>query len=267
MSILKWVGGKRQLLNELDQYFPFTCNNYYEPFGGSMTVTLHVYEKYPNANIYVSDINPKLINLYTQLKKNTKKFLELLDIFLELKEAYGVLRDKFNTTENKMEEAVLMFLLNKKCFNGLYRVNKTGKFNVPEGKNSVDWESQKENIKKFSKFLCDSRVHISHNNFNNFFKQHQPKMGDLVYVDPPYWDTFTAYDGSGFMETDQRELCSLCKSLPCNVICSNSNTDMIKEIYGDHFNIYVVDVKRTVNRDPSKRTGTEVIMIKHTSPI
>ena len=262
MSILKWVGGKRQLLNELDKYFPTTCNNYYEPFGGSLTVTLHAYEKYPNANIYVSDINPKLINLYTQLKKNLNKFLEVLDIILALKEDYNVLREKFNTTKNKLEEAVLFFILNKRCFNGIYRVNKLGKFNVPEGKNSIDWDSQKENLKKFSNFLKDSRVHISNNNFRDFFKQCKITVNDLVYVDPPYWDTFTSYDGTGFSETDQKDLCNICKNIPCNITCSNSNTDMIKEIYGDVFDIHVLDVRRTVNRDPTKRTGTELVMVK-----
>lgn len=262
MSILKWVGGKRQLLNELDKYFPMTCNNYYEPFGGSLTVTLHVYEKYPNINIYVSDINPKLINLYTQLKKNLNKFLEVLDIILALKEDYNVLREKFNTTKNKLEEAVLLFILNKRCFNGIYRVNKLGKFNVPEGKNSIDWDSQKENLKKFSKFLKDPRVHISNSNFRDFFKQYKITVDDLVYIDPPYWDTFTSYDGTGFSETDQKDLCNICKNIPCNIICSNSNTDMIKEIYGDVFDIHVLDVRRTVNRDPTKRTGTELVMVK-----
>lgn len=265
MSILKWVGGKRQLLSELDKHFPIECNNYYEPFGGSLTVTLHIYEKYPNTNIHVSDINPKLVNLYTQLKKNPKKFIEVLDLTLQLNEDYSILREKFNTTQHKLEEAVLMFILNKKCFNGIYRVNKSGNFNVPEGKNSVDWDSQKENLKKFSNFLKDPRVHIFNDNFRDFFKKHKPKKGDLVYVDPPYWDTFTSYDGTGFTETDQKDLCELCKSLKSAVICSNSNTDMIKDIYGEVFDIHVLDVRRTVNRDPTKRTGTELVIVKKPS--
>lgn len=262
MSILKWVGGKKQLLSELDKHFPATCNTYYEPFGGSLTVTLHVYEKYPDAQIYVSDINSKIINLYTQLKKNTKKFIEVLELILLLDEEYTVLREKFNTTDNKLEEAVRLFILNKRCFNGIYRVNRSGQFNVPEGKNSVDWDSQTENIKKFSKFLRDPRVHILNQNFRDFFTKHKPRPGELVYVDPPYWETFTAYDGSGFTETDQRDLCDTCKSLNCHVVCSNSNTDMIKEIYGSYFDVHVLNVKRTVNRDPTKRTGSEVLMIK-----
>lgn len=262
MSVLKWVGSKKQILNELDNYFPPTCNTYYEPFGGSLTVTLHVYKKYPNAKIYVSDINSKIINLYTQLKNNTEKFIEVLDLIIQINEEYSVLREKFNTTQNKLEEAVLMFILNKKCFNGIYRVNKSGKFNVPEGKNSVDWNSQKENIKKFSNFLKDPRVHICNENFRDFFIKHKPNHNDFVYVDPPYWDTFTSYDGSGFTETEQRDLCNIVKSLKCCVVCSNSNTDMIKEIYEQNFKIHTLNVKRMVNRDPAKRTGSELIMIK-----
>jgi DNA adenine methylase len=151
MSILKWVGGKRQLLSELDAHFPEECKRYYEPFGGSLTVTLHVYERYPNARIYVSDINPKLINLYTQLKKNPKKFIEVLDLTLQLNEDYTILREKFNTTQHKLEEAVLMFILNKKCFNGIYRVNKSGKFNVPEGKEFCGLEQSEGKFKNFFK--------------------------------------------------------------------------------------------------------------------
>ena len=161
MSILKWVGGKRQLLNKLDEYLPQTVNNYYEPFGGSLTMTLHIYEKYPNIqNIYVSDINTRLINLYKQLKINTDKFMEILDILLELNEDYSVIRDRFNVTTSKLEQSVLMFIINKRCFNGIYRVNKSGKFNVPEGKNKVDWDNQKNNLKRFSKFLNNNNVNI-----------------------------------------------------------------------------------------------------------
>ena len=265
MSILKWVGGKKQLVNDLDNHFPTSCKNFFEPFGGSLTVTLHVYEKYPNAKIYVSDINPKLVNMYLQLKNKPKKFIEAVDLTLKLNEDYAILREKFNSTDNKLEEAILMFILNKKCFNGIYRVNKSGKFNVPEGKNSVDWDRQKENLKTFSNFLNDPRVHIFNDNFRDFFNKHKPKPGDLVYVDPPYWETFTSYDGNGFTETDQRDLCTLCGSLKCDVVCSNSNTDMIKELYTKNFDVHELEVKRMVNRDPTKRTGTEVIMVKKNS--
>ena len=266
MSILKWVGGKKQLLNELDNHFPETVINYYEPFGGSLTVTLRVFERYPKANIYVADINPRLTNMYLQLKKNPDRFIEAVKLLIELDEDYGTMRERFNTTNSKLEEAILMFILNKKCFNGLYRVNKSGKFNVPQGKNSICWENQVDNLQTFSRFVGSPRVHISTGGFKEFFDKFHPGEGDLVYVDPPYWDTFTAYDGSGFTREDQEELFRLCASFESTVICSNSDTDMIHQLYGTVFDIHVLNVRRSVNRDAEKRRGTEVLMMKKNLP-
>lgn len=264
MSILKWVGGKKQLLNRLDEHLPDSVNNFYEPFGGSLTVTMHILERYPNVqNVYVADINSRLINMYLQLKKNPDRFVEALEIILELNENYNAVRERFNSTKNMFEQGVLMFYLNKKCFNGIYRVNKSGGFNVPEGKNSVDWENQKNNLRRFAEVLQDPRIHIINADYRKFFEQHNPKPGDLVYVDPPYWDTFTSYDGSGFDEADQRDLFDLCKSLDCCVIASNSDKDFIRELYGGHFTIHEVSVRRSVNRNATDRRGTEVIMLKN----
>lgn len=263
MSILKWVGGKRQLLERLSEHLPPEVNNYYEPFGGSLTMTMYILEKYPNIqSIHVSDVNTRLINLYTQLKNKLKKFIDVLDILLQMNEEYTTLRERFNTSSNLLEQAVLMFILNKRCFNGLYRVNKSGLFNVPEGKNNVDWNNQKENLKKFSKFLKDPRVHIYNMNYQDFFKKFSPVEGDLVYIDPPYWDTFVSYDGSGFSEDDQKNLCTLSNSFGCHVVASNSNNDFIKNLYGSAFQIHEVSVRRSVNSDSSNRKGTELIMVK-----
>ncbi len=262
MSILKWVGGKRQLLERLEEHFPTDILSFYEPFGGSLTVTLCVLEKYPSVkNVYVADMNPKLVNLYNQIKNNLDRFIGVAELQLKLNEDYYTLREKFNTTQNKIEEAVLMWILNKKCFNGLYRVNKSGKFNVPEGKNSVNWEQQIENLKRFSDKI--KNVSIECCDFRVFFERHKPVNSDLVYIDPPYWDTFTSYTGLDFGEKEQRDLYNICSKLNCKVVCSNSNTDFIKNLYKD-FTIHEVDARRTINRDSSKRSPpqpVEVIMI------
>lgn len=263
MSILKWVGGKKQILNKLEEYFPPEIKNFYEPFGGSLTVTLWVLEKYPSVeNIYVADSNPKLVNLYKQIQNNPKRFINIARECLKLDCDYYILRERFNCTQDEIEEAVLMWILNKRCFNGLYRVNKSGKFNVPEGKNSVNWEQQLENIKNFSEKIKNIKIECC--DFRAFFQKHTPGEGDLVYVDPPYWDTFTAYTGTDFGEQEQRDLHRLCSGARCTVICSNSNTDFIKELYSD-FDIHEIDVRRSVNRDASKRASqpVEVIMISY----
>ena len=264
-SVLKWVGGKRQLLDRLSQHFPKNFTRFYEPFGGSLTVTLWVLDNYPDVqSIFVADSNPRLVNLYKQIQKNPKKFLEVVDIYIELDSDYYELREKFNSTTNKLEEAVLMWLLNKKCFNGLYRVNKSGNFNVPEGKSSVNWEQQKENLKKFSDKINNKKISIECCDFQDFFKIHKPTSSDLVYVDPPYWDTFTAYTGTTFGEQEQKLLCTLCSELPSSVVCSNSNNDFIKNLYSD-FEIHEVDARRSINCDASKRESrpVEVIMIRN----
>ena len=263
MSILKWVGGKRQLLTRLEEHVPPVVINFYEPFGGSLTVTLWIMEKYPYIeNIYVADSNPKLVNLYTQLKKNPKRFIDVVELQLKLDENYYILRNKFNTTYSKLEEAVLMWILNKKCFNGLYRVNKSGHFNVPEGKNSVSWEQQIENLKKFAVKIRN--VSIECCDFRDFFQKYKPSRNDLVYVDPPYWDTFTSYTSTVFGEQEQRDLHRICSDLQCKVVCSNSNTDFVKELYSN-FIIHEVDARRSINRDATKRTPqpVEVIMVSN----
>jgi DNA adenine methylase len=257
------VGGKKQLLDKLQEHFPPDIVNFYEPFGGSLSVTLYVIDKYPSLkNIYVADMNPKLVNLYKHVRNNTKKFIEATELQLKLNEDYYTLREKFNTTQNKLEEAVLMWILNKKCFNGLYRVNKSGKFNVPEGKSNVNWEQQIQNIKIFAEKI--KKVSIETCDFRRFFETYpEPQRGDLVYVDPPYWDTFTAYTGLEFSEREQRELHKICSNLKCNVVCSNSNTDFIKELY-NNFDIHEIEARRSVNSDASKRSPqlVEVIMKK-----
>jgi len=263
MSILKWVGGKKQLLGRLKEHFPENVTNFYEPFGGSLTVTLCVLEKYPSLNnIYVADMNPKLVNLYNQVKNNKKKFIDVAELQLKLNEDYYTLRKKFNTTQNKLEEAVLMWILNKKCFNGLYRVNKSGIFNVPEGKTSVNWEQQVENVKIFAERI--KNVSIECCDFRRFFEINpKPQKGDLVYVDPPYWNTFTAYTGMDFGEQEQRDLHQICSTLNCNVVCSNSNTDFIKDLY-NNFEIHEIEARRSINRDATNRSAQliEVIMKK-----
>ena len=266
MSILKWVGGKRQLLDQLQKSFPGEVKKFYEPFGGSLTVTLRVLEMYPNVEeVHVADINPKLMNLYIQVRDHLSDFEKLFRETMNKNDEYYIMRDRFNFSRDPLEQAVLLFILNKKCFNGLYRVNKKGHFNVPEGKNQVNWEQQISNLKNFSEILNDKRVHLYNMDFKTFFEKFSGTIddGDLTYIDPPYWETFTGYDGSEFTESDQRYLKDCAATLKGTVVCSNSNTPFTKELYKD-FQVQEVNARRSINRNASKRgpTNVEIICVK-----
>lgn len=259
MSALKWVGGKKQLLKHFDTLFPKKINNFYEPFGGSLTVTLYVIENIECKKIYVSDINSKLINFYKQIIKDVDTVISKIKILID--EEYYKNRELFNSTTDKIEQAALFFLLNKKCFNGIYRVNKSGNFNVPIGKNSINWENNLSNLINFSEKIKTKKIHIENLNYIDFFKKYKNKMNteDLVYVDPPYYDTFVSYDGYGFSEEDQKRLCDFCSECPCTVVASNSNTELIKKIYTDNnFVITEIDAYRFINRNGKDRNKKPV---------
>lgn len=267
MSALKWVGGKKQLLKELEQKFPKKIHSFYEPFGGSLTVTLYVLENLECEKIFVSDINSKLVNFYTQVKTDVENVItktkELID------NDYYENRKLFNATTDKVEQAALFLFLNKSCFNGVYRVNKKGDFNVPIGRNTVNWENNFNNLRLFSEKIKSKKIKIENLNYTDFFKKYKKNMtsNDLVYVDPPYYETFVSYDGYGFSEDDQIRLCELCAESNCQVIASNSNTDFIKKLYAENnFTIEEVDAYRFINRNAKNRDKkpVEILCVKQT---
>lgn len=266
MSAIKWVGGKKQLLNKFEENFPKKIRNFYEPFGGSLTVTLYVLENIECDKIFVSDINPKLINFYTQVKINVENVItktkELID------NDYYDNRKLFNVTNDKIEQAALFLFLNKSCFNGVYRVNKKGEFNVPIGRNNVNWDNNFANLRLFSEKIKNKKIKIENLNYIDFFEKYTKNMSsnDLVYVDPPYYETFVSYDGYGFSEDDQKKLCDFCSKSNCHVIASNSNNEFIKKLYQEkNFTIEEVNAYRFINRNSTNRDKkpVEIIMFKN----
>lgn len=262
MSSLKWVGGKRQLIHILESKFPKKIRNFYEPFGGSLTVTLYVLENLEVDKIFVSDINSKLINFYNCIKENVENIIENSKKYIEIE--YYQCRELFNSTNDKYIQASLFFILNKRCFNGVYRVNKKGFFNVPIGKNSINWENNFEKLRKFSQKISSNKITIENLNYKDFFEKYNFTKDDLIYVDPPYYNTFVSYDGYGFSDDDQKKLYDLCSNASCLVIASNSNTDFIKDLYKKKFEIEEVNAFRFVNRNSKDRTKkpVEVICVK-----
>lgn len=263
MVVLKWTGGKKQLLDKFNTLFPKDSPKvFYEPFCGSLSVTMWVMEKYPTIEkCIVADANPKLINFYIQVKNNVEDVIKCIDPFRD----YYLVRDEFNSDNiDPIKSAGLLFTLNRRCFNGLYRVNKSGKFNTPIGRTNIDWNNQLKCLREFSTKLNSIQIEFHNMDFRTFFNTFNPNSDDLVYVDPPYYGTFVDYTNGGFDEDTQVELFNILKELKCNVLASNSNYDFIKDLYRSKFKIVELDARRTINRnvDDRKSQKVEVLLSK-----
>lgn len=283
---LKWVGGKRQLIPEIEKLMPEKINKYAEPFVGGGAVLFHVLNKYNPASVYISDANAELINTYINIRDNPQNLIHLLkEIENEYipadkekrKEYYYEKRNRFNIlkTENKKEEmtekAALMIFLNKTCFNGEYRVNSSGGFNVPHGKYENPLICDEDNINIVSDKL--KKVKIVHGDFHlsgDFIDK-----DTFVYFDPPYrpiskGSNFTAYTKNGFNDKSQEELADFIdyiNSKGAGFILSNSdphnadiNDDFFDNLY-KNYKINRVDAKRIINCMGNKRGKIKELLI------
>lgn len=266
---LKWVGGKRQLLNDIGNLKPESYNTYYEPFigGGAVLFALR-----PN-KVVINDLNKELFNVYSVIKDNgkLKKLINELDKH-ELnhnEEYYYKVRaldrgEEFNSLLDYQVAARTIYL-NKAGFNGLYRVNSKGQFNVPSGKKEKVNTYDLDNLKSINEYFNEVDIQILNKDFKNAVSG--AVSGDFVYFDPPYDkvkdDTFTSYHKNDFDREDQIRLFNLYKELSDKgvyVMLSNHNTDFIRELYKD-YNINIVMAKRMINSDASKRGKVEEVII------
>lgn len=269
--IVKWVGGKRQLLPTITQMMPKTFGTYYEPFfgGGALFFELH-----PTSAV-INDFNPQLIEMYRSVQTNSDSVKHLLDKFQSKYNSlssdssrcdyYYELREKYNCKICKEESdemtAALLIFLNKAGYNGLYRVNKSGRYNVPPAHRKHLSLYAEPNFSDSAKALSNASILCG--DFSDAVKD--AKKGDFVFIDSPYYDTFDNYQSGGFSEEDHKRLASVFTTLSNrNVKCllTNSNTDFIKNLY-KNYNIRTVSVKRMINSDASHRTGEEVIITNY----
>ena len=268
---LKWAGGKRQLLNQIKERMPKEYNDYYEPFIGGGAV---LFELQPE-KATINDINISLINVYRQVKDNTEEFIELVKkldsemwedgkgYYLDIREKYN---DKLLKKEYDLELATLFTFMNKHCFNGLYRVNKKGLFNVPYNK-SRRTSIEEEAVRETAKFL--KTVNILEGDFEEACKD--AKKGDFIFFDSPYAPlnptSFEAYTKEGFDVESHKRLAELYDKLTergCYCMLTNHNTEFINELYSNKgYRIDVVSVKRMINSDASNRKGEEVIICNY----
>ncbi|MGC4100790.1 DNA adenine methylase [Ferruginibacter sp.] len=257
---LKWVGGKRSIIKELTGRMPATYNNYFEPFIGGGAL---FFEIKPTKG-HLSDANLDLIITYKVVQKDVEKLIEALKKHqrLHCEEYYYRVRSRHDL-DDPVEVAARMIYLNKTCFNGLWRVNKKGEFNVPMGKYANPGICQEDNLRACSKALKNTIIEYKD------YEKIEPKEGDFCYFDPPYHpinDTsFTAYSMSDFTEKDQQNLADFCKTLHRNgvkIMLSNSNTEFIRNLYrGNIFNINIVNAPRNVNCKPNGRNSVEEVLI------
>lgn len=265
VPFVKWAGGKRQMLEQLGIRMPETYGGYYEPFvgGGALVLSLA-----PEKAV-LNDINQELVHTYREIRDHLDALLVLLssmDTVTCTKEFYYEMRDRYNEkhrlAEYDTEMAALFIYLNKHCFNGLYRVNTRGEFNVPWNQKLSVRSMDMENIKAISGYL--KSVTITCRDFEKALED--VKKGDFVYFDSPYAPlnptSFDSYTKEGFTEEEHRRLAELFRKLTDQgVYCmlTNHNTELIRELY-EGFLIEEIDVRRAINSDPKKRKGKEVII-------
>lgn len=269
---VKWVGGKRQLLPIIKEMLPETFDTYFEPFIGGGAV---MFELQPKTVIF-GDVNEELIGTYKNIKENINELIELLNEYTnehnnaeDKKANFYRLREEYNielcNNPNSVKCSALFIYLNKTCFNGLYRVNAKGLFNVPFNNKETVNLYDLDNLKNISCYLKNANIKCC--DFEETCKS--AKKGDFVFFDSPYAplkDTsFESYTKEGFSLENHKRLASLYKSLSNKgVYCmlTNHNTDLINELYMN-FNIKTVQVRRAINSDANNRTGEEVIITNY----
>ena len=268
---VKWAGGKRQLIPQIRERMPEKYNDYYEPFVGGGAV---IFDLLP-ANALINDINKALINTYITICNEPDAFLKEVnrldnDMWEDGKKYYYSIREHYNDklmrSEYDVELAALFVFINKHCFNGLYRVNGKGLFNVPYN-NSRRVSVDEDVIIATSEYLRG--VTIIDGDFEQACKN--AKKGDFVFIDSPYAPlnptSFESYTKEGFDIESHKRLAKLYDELTargCYCMLMNHNTELINELYGNKdYKIDVVSVKRMINSDASNRVGEEVIICNY----
>ncbi|MEM8528245.1 MAG: Dam family site-specific DNA-(adenine-N6)-methyltransferase [Bacteroidota bacterium] len=257
---LKWAGGKTQLLSSLAPLIPDKYDKYIEPFIGGGALYFHLN---PTQSI-IADLNEELIVTYIQVRDKVEDLIIKLKDFKNTEEDYYKIRALEPTSLSEMERAARFIYLNKTCFNGLYRVNKKGKFNVPYGKRSKVVFDE-ERLRNASKILAGTK--ILHANYIEVLRD-QVSKGDFIFLDPPYFPVgkfsdFKRYTKEFFYEQDHIELRNKFAELVekgCYVLLTNSNHPSILELYKD-FEIIEVSTKRLINRNASNRKGVDIIVV------
>lgn len=266
---VKWIGGKRQLLDVILPLFPEKYNTYCEPFLGGGAV---FFSASPSKAI-LNDTNTELITTYQMIRDYPEELIEELKHYKNTSDFFYMIRNMDRDSEqfsklSSIKIAARFIYLNKTCFNGIYRVNSSGFFNTPYGKYKNPKIADSDGILAASKYLKECNAQFYNEDFAVVLSRLNP--GDFVYLDPPYdplsrTSSFTGYVKNGFSRDDQIRLRNCCIELDKKGVyfmLSNSATDFIKEIYKD-FEIRIVNAKRAVNAKADGRGNVEEVIIKN----
>jgi DNA adenine methylase len=251
---VKWVGGKRQLLDILHAAAPDNFGRYYEPFIGGGA---YLFSQLPDSAT-ISDANLELVNCYQVIRDDVEALIRSLRTHKNEEEHFYAVRAKKIPTMTAVQRASRFIFLNKTCFNGLYRENKSGQFNSPFGRYPNPKIADTENLRAISEYLQTYDVEIKHSDYQFVLDKALP--GDYVYFDPPYVPmtktaNFASYVKGGFGLHDQTELANVFTELTKKgvlVMLSNSNTQIIHDLYKD-FNIQIIHAARSINCKGGKR--------------
>lgn len=272
--IMKWVGGKRELIPELKKRIPSSFdikkNTYYEPFigGGALLFDILPYHG------VINDANEELINLYKVVKDDVESLIDEVSSYPYDKDFYYSIRgldrqEDYCESFSNVERAARTLYLNKTCFNGLYRVNKKGQFNTPFGRYSNPTICNDSALRDVSRYFNSNDVSIMSGDFSQCVES--ACEGDFVYLDPPYvplskTSSFTSYTSKDFTHIDQERIKSVVDELDKRgvyVLMSNSSSPDILDLYSSDYTIETVKAARKVNSKAQKRNKIDEFLIKN----
>lgn len=270
---VKWAGGKRQLISILNENLPKSFGTYYEPFLGGGALLFHILTERNGQKCSISDLNSDLVLAYTTIRNRIDELISSLknherNYQKDSKSYYYSVRE--SSPRSEIEKTSRLIFLNRTCFNGLYRVNSRGKFNVPLGRYTNPNIVNEDNLRSVSEILQSSGVAIKCRDFEAVLRD--TKKGDLVYFDPPYQPVsntanFTSYTNKDFTSDDLSRLADLCMELDskgCKVLLSNSDSKEVSDMFKSKtWKIKKIQANRSINSNSKKRTGHFELLIKN----
>lgn len=263
---LKWAGGKSQLLQSFAEHYPTDFNRYFEPFIGGGAVFFDLTNKRESLRATISDSNGDLVNCYLTVRDHVETLIRRLKRYKNEPDYFYAVRARDSQKLDQIERAARVIYLNKTCFNGLYRVNRSGQFNVPFGKYKNPCIVNETNLRAVSEILRDVEIRRCS------FDQIEPSIGrnDFIYLDPPYLplsqtSSFTAYTDTAFNLSDQERLADFARAIDrqgAHFMLSNSDTPQIADLYSG-FNLVRLYATRAINCKGSQRGPITELLIKN----
>ncbi|MCK5689013.1 DNA adenine methylase [Myxococcota bacterium] len=257
---LKWAGGKTKLAPQIMSHFPESFGRYHEPFVGGGAI----FFKLRPDKATLSDVNPELVATWTAIRDNVDGVIALLEEHRVSEEEFYRVRSLDGSAMGEADAAARTIFLNKTCFNGLYRVNQKGKFNVPFGKYRNPNIVNEENLRRVSALLQGVKITVA----DATQVGRRARRGDLIYFDPPYDPisksaSFTSYAKGGFGKEEQAKLAKTFRTLAnrgVHVVLSNSDTPYIRELYKD-FKMDQIWVRRPINSRADRRGPVAEVIV------